>query len=113
MDKFISAERMKKGLEELGRSPWANGTEICPRNIAINDALGTVKDLCIEAEPAADVAPVKHGEWMRDENTGAEMVRCSVCREVYDCDLSPKEFAEFYRYCPNCGARMDGGGDNA
>ncbi len=50
--------------------------------------LYVIKDI-----PVADVAPVKHGEWMGSV--------CSTCGEstsfYYDC-----------RYCPQCGAKMDG-----
>lgn len=61
----------------------------------------------IEMLDAADVAPVVHARWQQDEDTGSEMVRCSVCREVYDSKVTPEEFAMFYHYCPHCGAKMD------
>jgi len=51
----------------------------------------------IEATPPADVVPVKHGEW---KNTYSEyFFACSECK----CTSHPTN------YCPNCGARMDGG----
>ena len=55
--------------------------------------------------PAADVQPVKHGRWV---SIGHKLSRiCSVC----DCD-EPYKFADddanVYKYCPNCGAKMDG-----
>lgn len=51
--------------------------------------------------PAADVAPVKHGHW----DTGYFHDRvCSCCRHP-DNDIS--NYA--HSYCPNCGAKMDGG----
>lgn len=52
--------------------------------------------------PAADVAPVRHGRWDVD---GVYVV-CSVCNRL---TLSPivKQLPTF-KYCPNCGARMDG-----
>lgn len=42
------------------------------------------------------IDPVKHGKWINEET-------CSVCGEsvLYDTDLC--------NYCPNCGAKMDGG----
>lgn len=51
--------------------------------------------------PAADVVPVKHGQWGVD---GVYIV-CSVCNRL---TLSPivKQLPTF-KYCPNCGARMD------
>ena len=54
---------------------------------------------------AADVAPVVHGEWSvvwvdQGHIDMEKMYKCSVCgsRKYND-----------YRYCPNCGAIMDGG----
>ena len=52
--------------------------------------------------PSADVAPVRHGRWCVD---GVYVV-CSVCNRF---TLSPivKQLPTF-KYCPNCGAKMDG-----
>lgn len=56
----------------------------------------------LEKLPAADVAPVVHGVWVCvnkiDPISG---YRCSKCRRRVGFDLTP--------YCPNCGAKMDGG----
>ena len=56
----------------------------------------------IKKIPAADVAPVRHGRWRVD---GVYVV-CSVCNRF---TLSPivKQLPTF-KYCPNCGAKMDG-----
>ena len=57
--------------------------------------------------PAADVAPVRHGCWERviPSKSAAKWstkVSCSVCHNVgYN----------HFKYCPNCGAKMDGGAD--
>ena len=55
----------------------------------------------IRSAPVADVVPVKHGQWGVD---GVYIV-CSVCNRL---TLSPivKQLPTF-KYCPNCGARMD------
>ena len=51
--------------------------------------------------PAADVAPVRHGRW----ETGYFHDRvCSCCLHP-DNDLEERA----HRFCPNCGAKMDGG----
>lgn len=60
--------------------------------------------------PAADVAPVVHGRWIRfkepDSETGYIHMRCSVCTAYW----SDPSHADHFRYCPSCGAKMDGGG---
>lgn len=55
---------------------------------------------------AADVAPVVHGRW--DIMDGYKTRRnCSVC------GWDVPEYGKFYSYCPNCGAKMDGGDGDA
>lgn len=52
--------------------------------------------------PAADVAPVVHARWVFG---GDGCVICSECNE--------EESNNNHRnYCPNCGAKMDGGDSN-
>ena len=54
---------------------------------------------------AADVAPVMHGRWISKNDHGYEWIFvCSNCDYV---DGYP--FNERPNYCPNCGAKMDGG----
>ena len=58
---------------------------------------------------AADVVEVKHGRWEKvswwQHQNRYECNECSIC----GCRVKPK-FT--YNYCPNCGAKMDGGKDN-
>ena len=56
----------------------------------------------IKAIPAADVAPVRHGQWEWDTE---DIYRCSNCAEK----SHVKEFMgrPAWGYCPNCGAKMD------
>lgn len=53
--------------------------------------------------PAADVAPVVHGEWI---NCNGGNATCSHCKtrqkNVYDDENEQ-------RFCGHCGAKMDGG----
>ena len=60
--------------------------------------LKIIKDL-----PAADVAEVVHGKWGDNGIAGSILVKCSVCG--FDCGASS------FSYCPNCGAKMDGGNE--
>ena len=68
---------------------------------------GAVADfmIIVSAIPAADVAPVVHGWWKYEPptiNTYA-MLKCSKCG-WWTLDES---VCNAYRYCPNCGAKMD------
>ena len=55
---------------------------------------------CLEHIPAADVAPVRHGRWL----CGDYYDIGDVCSE---CDWDSQMTHPSYRYCPNCGAKMD------
>ena len=60
--------------------------------------------------PAADVVPVVHGRWEYNPptiNTYGQL-KCSICNWW---TLDPS-VDRSYSYCPNCGARMDGGVSN-
>lgn len=57
----------------------------------------------IQRLPAADVAPVVHGVWAEGD---CDIIMCSCCEVEVDLGfLEPEDF----KYCPHCGARMDGG----
>lgn len=66
----------------------------------------------LDSIPTADVAPVVHGSWKEfsdDFEICATEFECSVCKESFcTSELTDKEFRVMMRYCPNCGARMDG-----
>ena len=50
-----------------------------------------------------DVAPVKHGHWVKEKPDVLIHWHCSVCKNCYYLE-EPNA-----NYCPNCGAKMDGG----
>ena len=58
---------------------------------------------------AADVEPVRHGRWEHDGPSfrgGVDWWHCSECERL----VSGVE--NRYSYCPYCGAKMDGGGED-
>ena len=54
--------------------------------------------------PTIEAEPVKHGRWVEHICFDDGFWVCSNCRFVSQATAAPK----LYRYCPNCGARMDG-----
>lgn len=67
-----------------------------------------VKTLLIR-QPAADVTPVVHEKWLLDRWPRWPHRECSRCKIMIP---RTKEVADqYWQYCPNCGARMDGGNE--
>lgn len=56
----------------------------------------------IENFPIADVVPVQHGRWVMHKDELGLTSECSACHIETMCNGN---------YCPNCGAKMDGGND--
>lgn len=63
---------------------------------------GDDRSICyniIQKQPTVDAVPVKHGKWM---SYCPETSVCSACSFILSDWIVNK-----FRYCPNCGARMD------
>ena len=58
--------------------------------------------------PAENVAPVRHGRWEKQSG----LYSCSECGKTCPYDVQA-DVIEYWacNYCPNCGAKMDGGDD--
>ena len=63
-----------------------------------------IKDI-VDA-PTVDAVPVRHGKW---NHSGSHWKYDYLCSK---CDFQIRgEIPEEYKFCPNCGAWMDGGDD--
>ena len=60
----------------------------------------------IDKQPTIEAEPVRHGRWIFGSSKTSCWMTCSIC-----CKSQSGQTATF-SYCPNCGARMDGGADN-
>lgn len=95
----IDANAMHKFVEGKvaeGKDGWANGV---PYEWAY--ALTAV-----DMQPTLDYAPVVHGKWRVvnvPKRWGGSTLRCSECNTGT---------THHWSYCPNCGAKMDGGKEN-
>ena len=92
MAEYIDREAALKRFEEIKQS-----------GISLKDAIYIDGVMAvIETLPAADVEPVRHGEWV-DTPNGTETI-CSYCKadwNVFDNDTYR------FNYCPHCGAKME------
>lgn len=99
MDEYIDREVFKKSVEEHYCKPCkAEGKDhngCWCRACWVDDMLDEVIDV-----PPADVAPVVHGRWTITKG----MLENAVCS---NCGIHFQSYYEAYRYCPNCGAKMD------
>lgn len=106
MAEYIDSEAFKKSVEERYCKPCkAEGKDhngCWCRACWVDDMLDEVE--CFQP---ADVAPVVHGRWNVIEGRRLDNAICSNCGRRF------QAYYEAYSFCPNCGARMDGDGDNA
>ena len=70
----------------------------------------------IDDEQSADAEPVRHGRWISVKNPNWPAYshdKCSVCgwwnTKNAMCYDGSKKSGHSLNYCPNCGAKMDGG----
>lgn len=107
MDEYIRREDAIKCIEDqcTDGKMWGNDDS----ELTLIEAYSAIDDLI--AIPPTDVAKVRHGRWKpyHEADIGYDEygVRCSNCKfEVEDHEVN-----FIMKYCPNCGARMDGGAD--
>lgn len=55
----------------------------------------------VSKQPTVDAVPVKHGRWELVDEAEPRRYGCS--------ERSCLSWYGTYKYCPNCGAKMDGG----
>lgn len=57
----------------------------------------------INKAPTIDAVPVVHGRWINNRRGFWELCDCSICGAIQPTT------GRVPKYCPNCGAMMDGG----
>lgn len=107
MGDFISREAAKEALYKT--SEEYDEYDKCDRIaiVALNNADEMLNDI-----PAADVVEVRHGRWINICGDRESPRQCSECLQDFDYIdgigylVSGQQLPN---YCPNCGAKMDGG----
>ena len=104
MAKYIDREALVEWLKRIPLKDLSDGRGLC-RVIFEDDFKRAIKK--IPKGIIVDVAPVRHGRWVEKEKyTFGIMYDCSLCEDRILDNGHP------WNYCPNCGAKMDGGDDN-
>ncbi len=76
---------------------------------------------CLTNCPPVDAVEVVHGRWIYKDDTVMNWTIkaiCSACKckVAHNSDLAfdygLEKFEKLHKYCPNCGAKMDGGSNN-
>jgi len=85
---------------------WCENTECDCVNCKSEHRCDMVQEIC--DCPAADVAPVVHGRW----NCVGSVCIDGEYEDTFRCSKCSIPYFRKSRYCPNCGAKMDGGDGN-
>ena len=80
-----------------------------PENSVAQNRMLSIIQMDMLKLPAADVAPVVHGQWIEYH----DYLKCPECGVMVKWDFTFFDIGN-WNYCPNCGAKMDieDGGDN-
>lgn len=100
MAEYMDREKTKRELSE-----WCISLN-SPHLLSRDDTM-----FLLDKIPAADVAPVVHGSWVKN-NDSFQTDDYYCCYFDYSCSECGEIVNDRYKlpnYCPNCGARMDGG----
>ena len=92
MKEYIDRAKYRERLSNL--ESWCQDL----RNPGLTQALQMFDEI-----PAADVVPVVHGRWNVIEGRRLDNAICSNCGRRF------QAYYGAYSFCPNCGAKMDGG----
>ena len=100
---YINRDALVEWLKRIPLKDLSDGRGLC-RVIFEDDFKKAIKKM--PKGIIADVAPVRHGRWVEKEKyTFGIMYDCSLCEDRILDNGHP------WNYCPNCGAKMDGGED--
>ena len=85
--------------------------EVTEPNATLVDAKRVLADI-----PAADASPVVHGWWVGVDSSYWRWTPSGgvpIPHTTYSCERCGRGTVVKTHYCPNCGAKMDGGDNDA
>ena len=103
MDEYINRDAVHDLVRSLTKYAWASPVSNEQRVTVDADDV----QFGVDKIPSADVAPVRHGQWYMLDDCANAGVYCSDCgRRVHREEFAYKKLRS--KYCPHCGAKMDG-----
>lgn len=100
--RLIDADALLEDFSERQNLDCSDG-EFCDCFLNDSQEVSTewwcVED-AVESAPTIDAAPVVHARWVRQDDTFTRF-RCGNCKT--------ENHHVMWRFCPLCGAKMDGG----
>ena len=108
MARLIDADKL---MDEINQQRRASKTNFPKQSYVVGDVLNSILNA-----PTVDAVEVVHGWWKGYVHSA--LVRWKdgepvwADRNVYRCSRCDFGTIAKHNYCPNCGAKMDGGKDN-
>ena len=95
MSDLVSREALYRAWDALDETQDAN--------LLIDAMIKATQDA-----PAVDAEPVRHGRWVPfgHDDSDEGLYKCSVCAKKQYNGFG--DIKEYLKYCPECGAKMDG-----
>lgn len=92
--------------QRAGRELWAEK----PKEVQDKDIENFCKDLSVVRSAIVDAVEVVHARWEQiGYDVAMDRITCSHCKEYWNII---DNCVEDFNYCPNCGAKMDGGNED-
>lgn len=109
MSDYISREAAIEKIREAGCTDCGGSSGTICGFCDFENAVRLVNGL-----PAADVEPVRHGQWLRTDDDWSSLVtiQCSACGGEWCFEVDEDVHLLGYNYCPGCGCKMDLEDDN-
>jgi len=111
MGDCIDRQAVLDGIEELKKSPWATDKRGSGFEYLIKEALEVVADLCVkQLPPVTPKQKMGHLEWVQDKYySKIGDWCCSECKSVVveSVTKEEKDCIALYKYCPQCGIKME------
>lgn len=104
MARYIDADKAVELIKNYGKGAISDGQVTLD---PVDDIVLLAKG--IDLLRTADVVEVKHGKWNIEESQEHFNVVCQNCDKDFYVYKKGQYRIQNSNYCPNCGAKMDGG----